>query len=125
MAHWCESFIGKPWQAGARGPDAYDCWGLLMAAERLFDVELPDTFDGVDWVEFGKCWDLAAMPVEGDAVLMRRPGHPHVGVWVAANGGRVLHAMEHVGVVLSDTVYLRMQGWRPRYYRYVRTGPTH
>src|SRR6187399_3217256 len=36
--------IGKPWRLGARGPDAYDCWGLVREVlQRMRPGEaLPD-----------------------------------------------------------------------------------
>ena len=36
------AYIGKPWQAGAHGPDAFDCWGLVHTAARdLFGLDFP------------------------------------------------------------------------------------
>jgi hypothetical protein len=34
--------IGKPYKTGARGPDAFDCWGLVIEAARRAGIELPD-----------------------------------------------------------------------------------
>lgn len=35
-------YIGKPFAAGAHGPDAFDCWGLVHTAARdLFGLEFP------------------------------------------------------------------------------------
>ena len=34
--------IGKPFKDGGRGPDSYDCWGLVREVFRRFGVELPD-----------------------------------------------------------------------------------
>lgn len=40
--------IGKPWRLGARGPDAYDCWGLVREIlQRMHPAEpLPDWASG-------------------------------------------------------------------------------
>ena len=27
--HWVENYLGKPYEDGARGPDRFDCWGLV------------------------------------------------------------------------------------------------
>jgi cell wall-associated NlpC family hydrolase len=36
-------YIGKPYVLGARGPDAFDCWGLVCAIyEAQLGVTLPD-----------------------------------------------------------------------------------
>jgi len=32
MKHWAAQFIGKPFADHGRGPDAFDCWGLVRAA---------------------------------------------------------------------------------------------
>ena len=29
MKHWATEYIGKPWERMARGPDTFDCWGLV------------------------------------------------------------------------------------------------
>lgn len=34
--------VGKPWQRGADGPSAFDCWGLIIDSFRKIDgIELP------------------------------------------------------------------------------------
>ena len=33
--------IGKPWRLGARGPDAYDCWGLVREVMQRMRPGLP------------------------------------------------------------------------------------
>lgn len=43
----CEEFankvIGKPWKRFATGPNAFDCWGLVIASFNEIDgVELPE-----------------------------------------------------------------------------------
>ncbi len=40
-------YIGLAWQFGARGPGAYDCWGLLRECrEHYFGGGIPDTVFG-------------------------------------------------------------------------------
>lgn len=34
--------IGRPYKAGGRGPDSFDCWGVCMAASARAGIELPD-----------------------------------------------------------------------------------
>ena len=40
---WARTQIGKPYQWGATGPDAYDCSGLTGGAWRHGGVSLPRT----------------------------------------------------------------------------------
>lgn len=43
MSHWAASLIGKPYRAGAVGPDAFDCIGLVRYYFRTqHNLELPD-----------------------------------------------------------------------------------
>lgn len=35
-------FIGKPFADGGRGPDAFDCWGLVMAVRGHFGLATPE-----------------------------------------------------------------------------------
>lgn len=37
-----DDLIGKAFKDGGRGPDVYDCWGLVLEVWRRFGVELPD-----------------------------------------------------------------------------------
>ena len=39
-------FVGKPYRAGATGPDAYDCLGLIIRAQRKLGWEMPKEFEG-------------------------------------------------------------------------------
>lgn len=102
--HWAESYIGKPWANGARGPRMFDCWGLFrhVFASKL-GIDLPlyqiDTKDRVSVSRaFGKAviskqWISVDKPEEFDAVAMGRGSTVHhVGIFVDVDGGRVLHA---------------------------------
>lgn len=123
MMHWAHPYLGKPWRAGAAGPDAYDCWGLLcavLAARAGIKVDViahpPEELRALiaffrDHAEFAN-WREVDTPTELDAVVMAQAKHPfHVGVWVDANGGRVLHACRPA-VVAQDRVSLRQHGYR-------------
>ncbi len=38
-----ERYLGKPWESGASGDDAYDCWGLFRAVRRdIFKEDVAD-----------------------------------------------------------------------------------
>jgi len=120
-----DQYINLPWQAGAKGPDAYDCWGLLQEVRnRYFGVSVPD-------VRFGDAardlyeqklrngdWEIVPIPAHGDGVLLRDGNHPHVGVYLDIDGGGILHALEGVGVTFTRLSQLRMMGFsNPKFYR--------
>lgn len=123
--------IGRPWVAGACGPEAYDCWGLFLAVQRQhFDRDLPEIpIDALDLRAVldaftahpeRQRWQPVSPVEEGDAVLMRQSRYPvHIGVWLDIDGGGVLHAVRHAGVVFQSLAALDPHGWRIEgYYRF-------
>jgi cell wall-associated NlpC family hydrolase len=121
-------YINRPWASGARGPDTFDCWGLLAWVQRHhFGIALPDLPDVPDerrdlyhaQMEAGS-WRLVDRPVHGCGVLLRGGDRPHVGVYLNLDGGGVLHALEGVGVVFTPRPQLRMMGYpRASWYSFL------
>lgn len=116
--------IGLPWVAGARGPEAYDCWGLFLAVQRQhFGLDLPEipvdaldlraVLDAFTAHPERQRWQPMSAAEEGDAVLMRQSRYPvHIGVWLDIDGGGLLHAVRHAGVVFQSLAALEAHGWR-------------
>lgn len=117
-AHWAEAYLGEPWINGA-----HDCWGFFRRVQREhFGLELPEIdidacsrlacareFAGHDERD---AWALVESPAEGDAVLMGKNKRPaHVGIWIDADGGAVLHCVEGAGVIIQQRSTLRLAGW--------------
>lgn len=125
-----EPYVGKPFTANARGPEAFDCWGLVRA---VYAAEL-----GIDLPRYGEIdarqlmavarrmaaaelddpWHLVALPQEFDVALMRSPrgGAAIVHVGVMVDEGHVLHtqAASH-SVIVPITHYSvggRIAGFR-------------
>ena len=125
--HWAAELIGKPYQLGAQGPDAFDCWGLVRYAfEHAHGIVMPvievgrgddPTLDNVLAIKraaavsgWKPCADRA--PAENDIVLMNSIGGKHVGTMVRANGALLLlHAVERVGVCAQPLVDLQRTGF--------------
>lgn len=109
---YLRSLMGRPYEAGADGPESYDCEGLVRVVWReVFGRVLPGRSD-VALVR--RAWRVLEQPVDG-AVVMMRLEEQHVGVWLAEGG--VLHALERVGVVFDNPTSLRVRGFGdPRYY---------
>ncbi|WP_026610704.1 NlpC/P60 family protein [Methylocaldum szegediense] len=136
MTHWAGSYIGKRWESGAMGPDAYDCFTLVRHLQKeRFGRELPlvnvdandilavgrafrDSPERANWVYMGDV-DFRH-PKEGDLVEMAHARFPsHIGMWIEANRGGVLHCVYGMGVVFSDRQSLRNSGWgRIEFYRH-------
>ncbi len=126
--HWAEDLIGRPWVAGGRGPHAFDCWGLVRwCCRERFAIEVPEIpvdaanlravlagfRDHPERQRWRRVERARERPREGDAVLMRQSRHPvHVGIWLAVDGGGVLHAARDIGVVFQGPADLAGHGWR-------------
>lgn len=125
---WAENLIGKPWVAGARGPEAFDCWGLLawVYADRL-GVTLP-TLGHIDpknlqavaaaFVDISPAWQEIPRPVDLCAVAMSQNKRiHHVGIWLDSEKG-VLHAMEKSCVIFQGISSLASSGFQTiKYYK--------
>ncbi len=122
-AHWSLNYLGAPWENGASGPGAYDCFGLVRAvyADRhgveipIVDVDahaplavrhaMAEAAPYAGW----RVVELDALE-EGDVIVMSQARHPHhVGLWLAAGG--VLHSVEGAGVVYQNRQSLHRHGW--------------
>lgn len=125
MSHWALQYIGEPWVAGE-----HDCWAFVRRIWRdHFGLDVPAV--DVDACNRLACvrafsghaerasWHNVATPQEGDAVLLSQSKHPsHVGVWIDADGGGVLHCIEGTGVVFQTVSSLRAAGWHTlEFYR--------
>jgi cell wall-associated NlpC family hydrolase len=128
---WINDYIGKPYQLSARGPGAYDCWGLVMAVYReQLGVALPDwnvpgdaaLREVVQAVTDGHAeFTAAAMPVDVprdfDLFAASRSRMPHhVGLYI---GGGVLHTQTNTGAVWEplprfNHTYPNARWWRCR-----------
>lgn len=96
--------IGLPWQRGARGPDAYDCWGLVIELARRSGRTVP-----ADWAsaDMTRAEQRALMQAQAPRRTLQLPGPAegaiaysrclsHCGLVLH---GRVLHAARGAGVV--------------------------
>lgn len=120
------ALIGKRYELGGDGPDAYDCRGLLLHCQRqYFGKPLPDLPMGHAMRDlFGAqlasgMWEQVSSPRHGDAALLRGGDHPHVGVHLMLDEPGVLHALDGVGVIWSPFHTLRLLGFsRVTYVRF-------
>lgn len=121
--HWAIQYLGVPWENGAQGPAAYDCWNFFRHVQRThYGLDIAPIFVDADdlrqvLAHFSQSnerqhWLKTLQPVEGNAVLMYQSKYPsHVGVWLDVDGGGVLHCVRGAGVVFSDKSSLQLSGW--------------
>lgn len=115
---WWSPYIGKPFEDGGRGPEAYDCWGLVAAVYRdVFGIELPSygEISASDLIAIARemrtapdadPWRLVREPRAGDVCVMRLPSRSwpgHVGVMVDRE--RVMHVERATHVCTVPTTH--------------------
>lgn len=134
--HWATKYIGKPYVKGARGPDAFDCWGLFWRAmaddfglilPEFLGITLSTALEQCETIQEGirDNWRGITHPREGDGVAMSqsRAIH-HIGIWTEAYRGRIVHAYEGMGVVASSIGEMKVRGFKViKFYRH-KSWPT-
>jgi cell wall-associated NlpC family hydrolase len=109
--HEVISYVGLPWEPGARGPKAFDCWGLIVDIySKHLIIELPlfphidrnqisDLIEGFD--KYSADWDLLKKPVEFAVVGMGLSSKTigHCGIFLK---GKILHSTRGTGVVCES-----------------------
>jgi len=115
-----ENYIGFPWENGAQGPYAFDCWGLvryIYKKEKGIEIPFFD-IDAMKPLAIRKAfqesseyrnWAIVQDAEDFDVVLLSMASRPHhVGIW---HSGRLLHCVEGAGVVWQESRSLKMHGW--------------
>jgi cell wall-associated NlpC family hydrolase len=100
--------VGLPFRSGARGPDAYDCYGLVLEIHRrqglaLDRAETPQDDDEMErriQAAIGVTW-LPGEMVPGATLLFRDQGLArHVGILLGED--RFIHAASRLGQVAVE-----------------------
>jgi cell wall-associated NlpC family hydrolase len=128
MTHWAAAYIAKPYRAGAAGPDAFDCVGLVRHYfKSRHGIELPDyslqAGDARDLSRFSRAtgWrPCTGAPQPDDVMTMESFDGKHVGIVVRNSEGLgLLHAVgrEDRGQVVWQPLgtlwtYKNKQLWR-------------
>lgn len=120
-----DELIGTPFKYGGRGPDFFDCYGLLKLLQKEVNgVDIPDFNTPEDgcgsriaeiFSEEIVLWKKCELK-RGATLLLRVPGNVHVGMYMGE--GRFLHTWERSGGVSRE--YL--SDWKNRVigvYEYV------
>lgn len=119
MTHWVERYLGQPFS-----PDR-DCFFYFRLIQKeVFQrdcLSLPINHDNLT-LSAAKAMSKGQYdryietnsPREGDAVFLSQRTRPHhIGTMAVVGGiSYVVHALDHVGVVLSDLTSLHLNGWK-------------
>jgi cell wall-associated NlpC family hydrolase len=108
--HRIVDLIGKEFKDGGRGPEQFDCWGLVSEVFYRFGIEIPDykisceaksEINGQINAERKK-WERCTgeLPVPALVVVMENGICNHTGVYIG--NGQFIHAREHSGVAIES-----------------------
>lgn len=131
--HWAFQYLDKKWVKGGRGPDSFDCWGLVYWIYKThLNQELPlyptiDASDLVkvtekiteystlpDWIPLDKPQDLCIVAMSKNIDTLH-----HVGLFLDIDGGLILHATPNAFVIAQTERDLVKWGYRRiEYYHY-------
>jgi cell wall-associated NlpC family hydrolase len=104
IIQYASTLIGKPYRNAAKGPDAFDCSGLVYYVYKRFDIGLPVSTDGLSRIG----WEIGGDDVAAaDLVLFRIKRNNHVGIMI--NSLEFIHASKSRGVTVDS---LETRYWR-------------
>jgi cell wall-associated NlpC family hydrolase len=118
--------IGKQWRACARGPDAYDCLGLVLEIQRRRGVTVPNFLSCEGELHrqlagggyLAGCTKLEA-PEPGCVALFKvGPHEHHMGVML--NGYRMIHSTSQTYGAVIESVLGPL--WNRKIVGYYRIG---
>jgi cell wall-associated NlpC family hydrolase len=101
---------GKPYKNAARGPDAFDCSGLVYYVFKQYRVSLPPPAEAQGRIGQAINRD-SALP--GDLVFFKIEGDFHIGIIIS--GVEFVHASKSRGVAIDN---LDASYWRKRLIGY-------
>ncbi len=111
---WILNYLGKPFQACAHGPDAYDCWGLLRDVyKNIFNIHIPyitippqhQRSKRIASAAQSQPWAPSPQPQHAHVALFTKPQKnkkipEHIGIILIPNSvPLILHAVFPQGVV--------------------------
>lgn len=123
--------IGDIWKAYGRGPHEFDCYGLHWYINKEYnnrmlpkelEVDMGSTDRESRYIEDGlkQKWIETENPKTFDLVAMskKRAIH-HVGCFLDNDGGKVIHALDKLNVIVSTFSHLRKLGISTiKFYKY-------
>jgi cell wall-associated NlpC family hydrolase len=110
--HWIYKYLSIPWVAGGRDWQGVDCWGLLrLVYKEEFGIELPEIpglpaklLNEIVEQEKKTSWTEISKPIDGCGVAMsKKTILHHVGIYAAADGGKVIHCWSGNNSVHAET----------------------
>ncbi len=91
------NLLGKPYRSGAKGPDAFDCSGLVYYIYQKVSIVLPGMTEGQIELGYGVSND-SVQP--GDLVFFKIRKDLHAGIMI--NRNEFIHSSKSRGVAVGD-----------------------
>ncbi len=118
--------LGKTFRYGGRGPDHYDCYGLVMELYRRQGIDLPEyeSFADPRLIDAGlsdgrERWVTGIDQPEPGCMVMFRIHPPYVShIGVMLDSLRFIHIMHKTSVVVERIDSLLWRDKLAGYYRY-------
>lgn len=117
--------IGKPFKLGGRGPDSFDCYGLVQEVYKRANTTIPDYLRpehlaaAHEVVEHGvREWEAVPQMV-GSVAVIRIVGRAAAHVGIVLPYSQMLHVWERSGGVCREP----LSSWERRivgFYRYIK-----
>lgn len=108
LTPWWGRYIGLPYVDGARGPDAVDCWGLIVLVYRdRLGIDLPayGEISARDLIRVARAMAAGSGIADGWSPVARPQPHD-VAIMASARGGR---AVVHVGLMVTTSLMLHAE----------------
>jgi cell wall-associated NlpC family hydrolase len=104
IVRYATTLLGKPYQSAAKGPEAFDCSGLVYYVYKHFDIKLPVSTNGLNRSGVEITRDDV---VSADLVLFKIRSDYHVGIMI--NDRQFIHASKSRGVAVDS---LEQKYWK-------------
>lgn len=114
MSSWITDYLGKPWQVGANGPDAFDCWGLLEDIYKTRKGIILSRYADLDKLnkkevcltmqrDLETTWQRLESPVDLCLVTLSNLLDRvfHVGCYIEKDKGYVIHTQKKSGCMIE------------------------
>jgi cell wall-associated NlpC family hydrolase len=97
IVQYAVTLLGRPYKSAAKGPDYFDCSGLVHYVYKRFDITLPSSTEGLSKIGHEISYGDVAV---GDLVMFRIKREGHVGIMI--NRLEFIHASRSRGVAIDS-----------------------
>lgn len=97
LVQYAATLLGKPYRNAAKGPDAFDCSGLVYHVFKRFDIAVPNSTNGINRAGYQVSRDDI---LAGDLVIFTIKKDFHVGIMI--NRREFIHASTSRGVAVDS-----------------------